>query len=326
MSGIETTGSKRLVLVSGRAHPRSPPRSPPSSAPSSCRPMPHLRQRRDLRPLRRERPRMRRLRHPVAHLADQRVAHGAAHHARRAQARVGQAHHRRRAVLPLRPPRQEGPRPRADLRPPRRRPLQGRRRRPHHVRRPARRADPGLLRRPGRPPLRHAGAARALQQNSLDRVDPHGRLARHGPRARRRHLERQARRAARHHPQAPRPARAEPGLGARDRRPGRGPRLPARRRPDRHRPHDRQGRRGAEGHRRHRRHRRRDARRVLATRRPSSCRATSSTSVVVTDTLPLPEEKRWDRLTVLPIAPLLARAIHEVFEDGSVTSMFDGAA
>jgi ribose-phosphate pyrophosphokinase len=49
-------------------------------------------------------------------------------------------------------------------------------------------------------------------------------------------------------------------------------------------------------------------------------------SVVVTDTLPVPQEKRWDRLTVLPIAPLLARAIHEVFEDGSVTSMFDGAA
>jgi ribose-phosphate pyrophosphokinase len=48
--------------------------------------------------------------------------------------------------------------------------------------------------------------------------------------------------------------------------------------------------------------------------------------VIVTDTLPLPEEKRWDKLTVLPIAPLLARAIHEVFDDGSVTSMFDGAA
>jgi len=48
--------------------------------------------------------------------------------------------------------------------------------------------------------------------------------------------------------------------------------------------------------------------------------------VVVTDTLPIPEEKRWDRLTILPIAPLIARAIHEVFEDGSVTSMFDGAA
>jgi ribose-phosphate pyrophosphokinase len=49
-------------------------------------------------------------------------------------------------------------------------------------------------------------------------------------------------------------------------------------------------------------------------------------SVVVTDTLPIPEEKRWDRLTILPIAPLIARAIHEVFDDGSVTSMFDGAA
>ena len=48
--------------------------------------------------------------------------------------------------------------------------------------------------------------------------------------------------------------------------------------------------------------------------------------VVVTDTIPLPEEKHFPTLTVLPIAPLLARAIREVFEDGSVTSMFDGAA
>jgi ribose-phosphate pyrophosphokinase len=49
-------------------------------------------------------------------------------------------------------------------------------------------------------------------------------------------------------------------------------------------------------------------------------------SVVVTDTLPVSEDKRFDKLTVLPIAPLLARAIYEVFDDGSVTSMFDGAA
>jgi len=49
-------------------------------------------------------------------------------------------------------------------------------------------------------------------------------------------------------------------------------------------------------------------------------------SVVVTDTLPMPESKRFSSLTVLSIAPLLARAIHEVFDDGSVTSMFDGAA
>ena len=48
--------------------------------------------------------------------------------------------------------------------------------------------------------------------------------------------------------------------------------------------------------------------------------------VVVTDTLPLPEEKRFDKLTVLSIAPLIAQAIHEVFEDGSVTSLFEGAA
>jgi ribose-phosphate pyrophosphokinase len=49
-------------------------------------------------------------------------------------------------------------------------------------------------------------------------------------------------------------------------------------------------------------------------------------SVVVTDTLPITDDKRFPTLTVLPIAPLLARAIREVFEDGSVTSMFDGAA
>lgn len=48
--------------------------------------------------------------------------------------------------------------------------------------------------------------------------------------------------------------------------------------------------------------------------------------VVVTDTIPIPPEKRFETLTILPIAPLLARAIREVFEDGSVTSMFDGAA
>jgi len=48
--------------------------------------------------------------------------------------------------------------------------------------------------------------------------------------------------------------------------------------------------------------------------------------VVVTDTLPIPEEKRWDRLEVLSIAPTIATAIREVFGEGSVTGMFDGAA
>jgi ribose-phosphate pyrophosphokinase len=46
--------------------------------------------------------------------------------------------------------------------------------------------------------------------------------------------------------------------------------------------------------------------------------------VVLTNTLPLPSEKRLDKITVLSIAPLVARAIREVFDDGSVTTLFGG--
>jgi ribose-phosphate pyrophosphokinase len=46
--------------------------------------------------------------------------------------------------------------------------------------------------------------------------------------------------------------------------------------------------------------------------------------VIVTNTLPLPESKMLDNLTVLSIAPLIARAIREVFDDGSVTTLFGG--
>ena len=46
--------------------------------------------------------------------------------------------------------------------------------------------------------------------------------------------------------------------------------------------------------------------------------------VVVTNSLPIADDKHFDKLTVLTIAPLLGRAIREVFEDGSVTSLFDG--
>jgi len=53
-------------------------------------------------------------------------------------------------------------------------------------------------------------------------------------------------------------------------------------------------------------------------------KASNVTEVVVTDSLPIDEDKRFDGLTILSIAPLLARAIREVFEDGSVTSLFDG--
>ena len=47
--------------------------------------------------------------------------------------------------------------------------------------------------------------------------------------------------------------------------------------------------------------------------------------VVVTDTLPIPQARQFDKLTVLSIATLLGTAINEVFTDGSVTSMFEAA-
>ena len=46
--------------------------------------------------------------------------------------------------------------------------------------------------------------------------------------------------------------------------------------------------------------------------------------VVVTDTLPIEDDRRFENLKVLSIAPLLASAINEVHSDGSVTSLFDG--
>ena len=55
-------------------------------------------------------------------------------------------------------------------------------------------------------------------------------------------------------------------------------------------------------------------------------KASVATEVVVTNTLPLPPEHRFDKLTVLSIAPLISQAIREVFEDGSVTSLFDSDA
>jgi len=52
----------------------------------------------------------------------------------------------------------------------------------------------------------------------------------------------------------------------------------------------------------------------------------SATEIVVTNTLPIPPDREFDKLKVLSIAPLISRAIREVFEDGSVTSLFDGHA
>ena len=57
--------------------------------------------------------------------------------------------------------------------------------------------------------------------------------------------------------------------------------------------------------------------------RLKNCRASE---VIVTNTLPVPTEHQFDKLTTLSIAPLICRAIREVFEDGSVTSLFEGRA
>ena len=46
--------------------------------------------------------------------------------------------------------------------------------------------------------------------------------------------------------------------------------------------------------------------------------------VIVTNTLPIRPEQSFDKLSVLSVAPVIARAIREVFEDGSVTSLFEG--
>jgi len=58
-----------------------------------------------------------------------------------------------------------------------------------------------------------------------------------------------------------------------------------------------------------------------AVERLRDCKASE---VVITNTLPISDEQKFEGLTVLSIAPLIARAIREVFEDGSVTSLFDG--
>ena len=47
-------------------------------------------------------------------------------------------------------------------------------------------------------------------------------------------------------------------------------------------------------------------------------------AVVVTNTLPITPDKEFNKLTVLSIAPLIAKAITAVFGDDSVTSLFPG--
>ncbi|CAM3640213.1 ribose-phosphate diphosphokinase [Isoptericola cucumis] len=65
---------------------------------------------------------------------------------------------------------------------------------------------------------------------------------------------------------------------------------------------------------------------VLSDPAPKRLQECGASEVVVTDTLPITADKQFGCLKVLSIAPLVARAIREVFDDGSVTSLFDGNA
>ena len=46
--------------------------------------------------------------------------------------------------------------------------------------------------------------------------------------------------------------------------------------------------------------------------------------IVLTDTVPIPEEKRLPNMTVLSAAPLLAAGIRSVFESRSVSNLLNG--
>jgi ribose-phosphate pyrophosphokinase len=46
--------------------------------------------------------------------------------------------------------------------------------------------------------------------------------------------------------------------------------------------------------------------------------------VIVTDTLPLGPERRFEKLEILSIANIVANAISAIFEDTSVSSIFSG--
>lgn len=52
-------------------------------------------------------------------------------------------------------------------------------------------------------------------------------------------------------------------------------------------------------------------------------KATPVKEVTVTNTIRLAEEKRFDQLAVLSVAPLLAKAIRNTHSDQSVSSLFD---
>ncbi|UGY91849.1 ribose-phosphate diphosphokinase [Streptomyces gobiensis] len=62
---------------------------------------------------------------------------------------------------------------------------------------------------------------------------------------------------------------------------------------------------------------------ILSHPAPDRLKNSKVSEFVFTNTLPTPEEIEIDKVTVLSMAPTIARAVREVFEDGSVTSLFE---
>ena len=172
--------------------------------PADRRAGPPLRRRGDLRRDPGERPRRGCVRAPVDRLSGQRQSDGIADHDRCAQTRVGTADHRGHALFRLCATGSQTRPAHADLGEAGRQPDHRRGRRPRPVGRPARRADPGLLRYPDRQSLCRAGHVGG-HQCAVQGAEPDGRV----PRRRRRRARARARqatrqRAARDRRQAPR--------------------------------------------------------------------------------------------------------------------------
>lgn len=62
---------------------------------------------------------------------------------------------------------------------------------------------------------------------------------------------------------------------------------------------------------------------ILSHPAPDRLKNSRVSEFVFTNTLPTPEELDIDKIKVLSMAPTIARAVREVFEDGSVTSLFE---
>ncbi|MHB8927566.1 MAG: ribose-phosphate diphosphokinase [Bacillota bacterium] len=61
---------------------------------------------------------------------------------------------------------------------------------------------------------------------------------------------------------------------------------------------------------------------VLSGEAPQRLAASAIREVIITDSVPVPPKKRWDRLVVLSIAPLLAEAVRRIHTGESISVLF----